>query len=116
MTPRRTNQITTLLLLVGLGAAVAIYYTAPPPPDDDNLANQFLTSKRYRRDLQVMGGKANLLASDFMDWFAARWQGRELARTVVVLTIGTTLGFRWLVQPLGPPEEEGPAAGPPPEF
>jgi len=41
-------------------------------------------------------GKANLLSADFIDWFGERWHGRNLAGTVVVLTLLTTGGYRFV--------------------
>ena len=55
-----------------------------------------MDSKRYVHDMQVIGGKGNVLAAEFMDWFAGLWRGQSLAGTVAVLTVGVTLAFRFV--------------------
>ena len=91
------NQISSLLLLLGLGGALAIYLTADHT-SVSALLNDPLNARRLHRQLRVMGGQANVLAADFEDWFAGLWQGESLAGTVVVLTIATTLIFRFAAQ------------------
>jgi len=78
-----------------LGSALAIYLTAEPITIDP-LLSEMHTSKKYRREMQVIGGKANVLVGDLMDWFAEQWHGETLARTVAILTVGVTLGFRFV--------------------
>lgn len=43
-------------------------------------------SKSYRRSLELYGGKANLLASEFTQWFSGLWHGRSLGITVACIT------------------------------
>jgi len=95
MKHQTTNRITLLLLLLGIGSAVVIFITAKPE-NVDSLLGDYRSSKRYQRELKMMGGEANVLADDFQGWFADQWHGKNFARTVVVLTIGTTLLFRLL--------------------
>ncbi len=101
MTRQRINRISVLLLVLGLGSALIIFLAAGPEQDDPN---DPLATKKYRREMQVIGGKANLVADDFQNWFAGLWQGRALAGTVVVLTVGATLAFRFIALP--PPAGE----------
>ncbi len=93
MTRQTINRISLLLVLSGIGAAVAIYLTVPPAVTDP-LLGDYRSSKRYQRELKMMGGQANVLADDFQEWFSDQWHGRELARTLVIVSIGTTLLFR----------------------
>ena len=95
MTRRKTNQITLGLLVVGLGAALAIYLTATPEVIDPLLGDP-MTTKKYLRELRVIGGQGNVLAAEFQDWFAGLWHGRALAGTVAVLTMVATLAFRFV--------------------
>jgi hypothetical protein len=46
--------------------------------------------------MQMIGGQANVLAADFRNWFTGLWQGEALAKTVIVLTVGVTLVFRFV--------------------
>ena len=93
MRPQTINRVTLLLLLLGFGCATAVFLTVEPAADDP-LLGDYRSSKRYQRELKMMGGAANVLADDFQEWFGNQWHGRELARTVVVLTIGVTLLYR----------------------
>ena len=95
MTRRKINQITLLLLGLGLGAAFIIFLTATPVTIDPLLGDP-LENKKYLRELQVIGGKANVLSAEFQDWFASQWQGQLLARTVAFLTVAATMVFRFI--------------------
>lgn len=115
MTRRKTNQITLVLLLVGLGSALAIHLTAAPLSADPLLGDP-LATKKYLRELRVIGGQGNVLAAEFQDWFAELWHGQSLAATVAVLTVGLTLAFRFVATHPGtastaPPEEKAPPPG-----
>ena len=92
----RLNLIGAIILLVGLGSAILIYRGAknnssdvlgyeqgngsfyPVKPED---------SKKYLRDLELYGGKANVLAYEFREWFVGLWHGKSLAFTVACITI-----------------------------
>jgi hypothetical protein len=114
MNPRKVNQISLLLLVLGLGSALVLSLIAAPATDDPQL-NDPLASKKYLRELKVIGGQANVLADEFQTWFAGLWHGVGLARTVAVLTVGLTLGFRFVALHPGPApvaEEKIPPTGP----
>ena len=99
---KRLYLITTMILLAGLGSAVLIYLKAgddspgvfgyeaaggqvyPISPED---------SKMYKHDLELYGGKLNVLADQFMRWFAGLWHGRSLAFTVACITVVISLVF-----------------------
>jgi len=93
MRAQTINRISFLLLVTGLGAALLVFLTAEPTTVDP-LLGDYRASKRYQRELKMMGGEANVLVDEFQEWFANQWQGRTLARTLIVLTVGSTLLFR----------------------
>lgn len=93
--PRRLRALARWTLILGLGAALVIYATAEPAPPDP-LGYDPMDTKRYLRELEVFGGKANILATQFRQWFEGLWAGRNLAYTVAALT-GLLAGlFRFL--------------------
>jgi membrane-associated HD superfamily phosphohydrolase len=100
-----TNQqksrylITAIILLVGLGSAILIYLTAETAPDSV-LGNEPKYSKMYMHDLELYGGKANVLASEFSRWFAGLWHGQSLAFTVACITIFISFGFSYVASHL----------------
>jgi len=108
VSPQKINRISLLLLVIGLGGALAIFLTAQPEVIDP-LLGDMRASKRYQRELRVMGGQANVLADEFQDWFGDQWHGRNLARSVAILSIGATLLFRFVAShpgPVEPPADE----------
>jgi hypothetical protein len=95
------NIIGAIILLVGLGSSILIYRTA------ENDSNSVLgyeegdgsvypirpeDSKKYLRDLELYGGKANVLADEFRRWFIGLWHGESLAFTVACITFFISLG------------------------
>ncbi len=103
MAPQKINRISGLILLLGLAAAVVIWLVAPPP-ESDAWRDDPLNEKRNRRQLAMIGGQANQLSADFMDWFGGLWEGQNLAYTVAVLTVVATGGFRFVAVRMQPPE------------
>lgn len=102
--PQKINRISALLLGTGFAAAVAIWFLAPPA-EGDAVRDDPLNEKRYRRELRAIGGQANQLSADFMEWFGERWEGRNLAYTVAFLTVVATGGFRFVAVRMEPPTE-----------
>ena len=96
------NFISLIILLAGLGSAAWIYQTAgndsssvigyeeeggsvsPVMPED---------SKKFLRDLELYGGKTEVLMYEFRIWFAGLWHGKSLAYTVACITVLISLGF-----------------------
>jgi hypothetical protein len=113
MTPQKIQRLTVVLLALGFGGALAIYLTAQPVVVDPLLGDP-MSSKRYLRELRVIGGQGNVVASEFMDWFAGLWHGRALAGTVVALTVGVVLIFRFVASHPGPGADQ-PARGDDPQ-
>ena len=96
----RIRAVTGAILGLGLGAALVLYRlasTAASSPFDLEPRD----SKSYLRQVEMMGGKANLMASEFRLWFTGLWQGTSLAYTVFWLAVAGALVF-WLVTTRGP--------------
>jgi len=92
---RRIRQLTAGLLAMGLGVATVIYLIAAPKGSNP-LGYEPQDTKKYLRDLELYGGKVNVLATDFMRWWGGLWHGRNLAYTVALLTLAMALGFWFL--------------------
>lgn len=79
-------RIATLaIVLAGSTAAAGAYLAATLGPQEPDAASR-LETKQYRHDLEVFGGKANLLAADFLEWYDGLWHGTNLAVTIGFLT------------------------------
>ncbi len=91
-TPTRLRLAAAFTLLVGLVGSVSIYLTAADVSDSD-LVNEFENSNMYRHDLELYGGKANLLANDFRQWFDGLWHGKTLAYTIAVIAVIVALAI-----------------------
>ncbi|GFE60487.1 hypothetical protein [Geobacter sp. AOG2] len=89
----RDNRLQTRLylcgifiLLAGLGAAVLIFLAAGDAPEGIPEFD-IEGSRRSLRDLELYGGKANVLATEFIAWFGGLWHGRSLAATVACIAV-----------------------------
>ena len=113
----RIRRVTRWILGVGFGAAAAVYAIALARPESAP-GYEPLETKKYLHDLEVYGGKANVVAAEFREWFAGLWSGTNLAWTIAVLTILTVLLYRFFAAPMpldGDADEvEGGAAPPRP--
>jgi hypothetical protein len=89
------------ILMVGLTSAVAVFFTAVNPADNP-LGNPQEDSKIYRRTMEMVGGQANLVASDITDWVTGLWHGRTLAYTLAVLTLVAAYGFFFITEDRAP--------------
>jgi len=94
LTGRRLQMIAVATLIVGLTAALGVYLFAARSPND-MLAYEIEHSKQYQRTLELYGGKANVLAVEFTQWFDSLWHGARLAYTVACATVLCAAGF-WL--------------------
>ncbi|MFH1036253.1 MAG: hypothetical protein V1806_17275 [Pseudomonadota bacterium] len=124
---KRMNVMGWLVLLAGLGCALLVYiaaeYDSPNPGDDqDGYASTYSlnpeNSKKFIHDMEVYGGKANVLMYKFRVWFEGLWHGQPLAYTIACLTVLVAgmifyvSGF--LAPPPRPPDPgEGPRPSPP---
>src|SRR5215813_12566073 len=84
--PRHLRWLAYAIVLIGLGSAVWLYATASPPPQPP-LGYDPFDSKKYVRELEVYGGKINILAVEFRQWCASLGRGKPLAYTIAVLTV-----------------------------
>lgn len=82
----RIRQITAGILAAGLGAAAIVYLRAAPKGPNP-LGYEPEDTKKYLRDLELYGGKANVLATEFMKTWDGLWRGRNLAFTLAALTL-----------------------------
>ena len=96
------NLISAIILLVGLGSAVLIYQRADNTPygalgyevvDGTIYPIMPENSKMYRHNLEVYGGKFNVIMDDFRRWFVGLWQGKSLAVIIACTTIIISFGF-----------------------
>ncbi|MCX5893433.1 MAG: hypothetical protein NTW80_10780 [Deltaproteobacteria bacterium] len=106
--------ISAIILLVGLGGAALIYQRAgndaygalgyevvdgtiyPLMPED---------SKMYRHNLELYGGKLNVIMDDFRRWFLGLWHGKSLAKIIACLSIIISFGFFYAANHLVPNEK-----------
>jgi len=88
----RLRLVAAALLVLGLGSALAIYLTAESAPGNP-LGYEPEDTKRYVRDMEIYGGKVNLLASELRLWFTGLWHGRRLAFTVACVTFLVALAI-----------------------
>jgi len=81
------------ILVVGLAVSVWAYRRAANDATDASraLLAGMQDTKSYERNLEIQGGKANVMASEIGVWFAGLWQGRHLAYTVAALAVGLAL-------------------------
>ena len=114
--PRRTrlNLIGVIILVIGLGSAALIYHRAANLPggasgyetaDGTILPITPEDSKMYRHNLEVYGGKLNVMMDDFRHWFIGLWQGKSLAVIIACSTIIISYGFFYAAQYLPQPLE-----------
>jgi hypothetical protein len=107
MTSSRVRLGTRAILLAGFAAAAVIWVVNSRPSTSDF---ELERSKMYLHDLEVYGGRANVLADDFREWWSGLWRGRNLALSVAVLTVLAALAFRFVATPVPPAEPGGVSA------
>jgi hypothetical protein len=84
--PRQLRWLSYVLCTLGIGLAIFLYVTAPPPTHQP-LGYDPFASKKYVRELELYGGKINILAVELHQWLASLWRGKTLAYTIACLTI-----------------------------
>jgi hypothetical protein len=84
--PRWLRWLSYAMLTLGLGSAVFLYVTASPPPPHP-LGYDPFASKKYVRELELYGGKINVLAVAFRQWLESLWRGQHRAYTLAFLTV-----------------------------
>ncbi len=83
--PGRHHFLTAGILGFGWATALIVYVTAATGVEDDDLYD-IEHSKRYLRQVEMIGGKAGLLANDLREWLSGFFHGRSLAYTIAVVT------------------------------
>ena len=101
----RVKNLVSIILTVGWGSAILIFFLAQPPAANP-LGYDPNDSKRYLRDMEMFGGKANVLTSQFRESLAGLFHGRALAGTVAVLALLLALAVWFFATPLPPGEPE----------
>ena len=83
------HAISAIILLVGLSSAFLIYRAAQNA-SPDHAEGVFFNpdySKQNLRELELYGGRANLLAYEIRQWFLGLWHGKSLAVIVACAAI-----------------------------
>ena len=98
---RRLYMLSAAVLACGLLCATLIYLNAPD--DADGLAYEADggvlyrmapgDSRAYMHDMELYGGKTNVLVYEFRQWFAGLWRGRSLAYTTASIALLVSLGL-----------------------
>lgn len=102
----RLYLVAAVILLVGLGSSILIYLSAQN--DADNVLD-FENSKMFVRDLELYGGKANVLVDELRTWLVGLWHGKSLAYTVACITIVISFGIFFIANHLSPKKNLGTA-------
>lgn len=88
------------ILVLGLGSAVWIYTVAQEElraaqNEQESASSVFLRhpeyTKKYQRNLELYGGKANVLADRFVRWLESLGEGENLAYLVASASIALAL-------------------------
>jgi len=95
-TPYRAfiEKLAVAILVLGLATAAAVFAISPAESLEEPAGVHVASinnSKKYRLELQRIGGKAAVAAAEFSDWFDSLWQGRRLAGTLVVISVAGSL-------------------------
>jgi hypothetical protein len=84
--PSLFRLISYVIFSVGILISVVIYLTAGPPMQNP-LGYEPLDTKKYLRELELYGGKSNIMATEFREWFVGLWQGKNLSYTIACITV-----------------------------
>jgi len=107
----RLNLGGMFVLVAGLTAAAVIFLTANDVATGDvryEIVNGTvyaipqLTNKTYRHNLELYGGKAGVLFTEFGDWFEGLWRGRTLGYTVGAISVVMAAALFLLARLAGP--------------
>lgn len=78
--------ISYVIFSAGILISTVIYFTAGPPTENP-LGYNPLNTKLFLRELELIGGKGNILAAEFREWFVGLWQGKNLSYTIACITV-----------------------------
>jgi len=91
-TQGRLYLCSAIILFAGLASSIFIILTAQDVYDTAS-GYEVEESKKYMRDLELYGGKSNVLAMELMKCFNGLWHGKSLAYTVGCITILISFGL-----------------------
>ena len=109
--PKSLKLISAVILVAGLGSAAWIYQRAGNEPygalgyqivDGTPYPIMPQDSKLYTHNLEVYGGKLNVIMDDFSRWFAGLWQGKSLAVMIAAAAIIMAWGLFYAANHLPP--------------
>ena len=92
---RRVAFRAIALLLVGLGISALVYVNEPPDVDDP-FGYELQNQKAYLLQMEKIGGKANVAATQFQEWFVSLWHGQQLGYTLAFLSAATAFVY-WFI-------------------
>jgi hypothetical protein len=108
------NLLGVIILVIGLGSAASIYQRAGNTPYGA-LGYEFADgtiypimpqdSKMYRHNLEVYGGKFNVIMDDFRRWFLGLWHGKSLAFIIAGASLIIALGLFYTANYLPRPSD-----------
>ena len=98
-----------VVLAAGSAGSVWAYRRAVWDEVGDAVIASTYNTKKYQDQMERIGGKANILATDVQQWFAGLWHGRHLAYTLAVLTFAIALMCFYIAHflPDLPPFDDG---------
>ena len=115
------NLLGVIILVIGLGSAALIYQRADNTPygvvsyetaDGTIYPMSPQDSKMYRHNLEVYGGKFNVMLDDFRRWFLGLWHGKSLAFMVagasLIISFGLFFAAHHLPRPADISQEDNP--------
>jgi hypothetical protein len=89
----RDRLVVAVILIVGWTIAAGAYMSAPPPMPEDADVYDMEHSKKYLRQVEIIGGKAAAFTSELNDRVASLWEGRNRAYTIAALTVALACGY-----------------------
>ena len=108
---RWLSVLSVVILVAGLASALMIYRSAGNEPgsvlgyEEGDVSDRVVApqdSKKYLRDLELYGGKMNVLSTELRQWFSGFWQGESLGLTVAVITIILSFGMLYTASRVPP--------------
>lgn len=89
----RSRLVVAIILIVGWTIAAGGYVSAPPPVPEDPDVYDMEHSKKYLRQVEMIGGKAAVFTAELNAWVASLWEGRNRAYTIAGLTVALACGY-----------------------
>ncbi len=89
---RRRRIVVAGILAAGWIAALAVYLAVPPAEENPDVYDM-QHSRMYDRQVEIIGGKAALLATQLDAWLASLWEGKARAYTIACATAAVALAY-----------------------